>query len=57
MMIWMFSFLKRHKLQDEIAEPKAVRERAIRVFSNIEGIDDIKEMILRALESKTNFIS
>jgi DNA replicative helicase MCM subunit Mcm2 (Cdc46/Mcm family) len=28
-----------------------VRERALKVFSNIEGLDDIKEMILRALES------
>src|SRR5215208_5161527 len=47
----MFSFLKRHKLQDEIPEPEAVRERAIKVFSKIEGLDDIKEMMLRALES------
>ncbi|MFL6422382.1 MAG: AAA family ATPase [Nitrososphaeraceae archaeon] len=49
----MFSFLKRHKLQDvfEISQPEAVRERALRVFSKIEGLDDIKEMMLRALES------
>jgi Holliday junction DNA helicase RuvB len=49
----MFSFLKRHKPQDvfEISQPEAVRERALRVFSKIEGLDDIKEMMLRALES------
>jgi Holliday junction resolvasome RuvABC ATP-dependent DNA helicase subunit len=50
----MFSFLKRHKSQDEFYEPEqeiTVRERALRVFSKIEGLDDIKEMMLRALES------
>jgi holliday junction DNA helicase RuvB len=50
----MFSFLKRHKLQDEIPELEqqlTVRERAIQIFSKIEGLDDIKEMMLRALES------
>jgi replication-associated recombination protein RarA len=47
----MFSLFKRHKPQDEFYEPEAVRERAIKVFSNIEGLDDIKEMMLRALES------
>jgi replication-associated recombination protein RarA len=47
----MFSFLKRHKAVYEIPEPEAVRERALRVFSKIEGLDDIKEMMLRALES------
>jgi replication-associated recombination protein RarA len=49
----MFSFLKRHKSQDvfEISQPEAVIERALRVFSKIEGLDDIKEMMLRALES------
>ena len=30
----------------------SVRERALEVFSNIEGLDDIKEMMLRALESQ-----
>ena len=50
-MIEMFNFLKRHKPVYETPEPKAVRERALRVFSNIEGLDDIKEMMLRALES------
>jgi hypothetical protein len=35
----------------EISQPEAVRERALRVYSKIEGLDDIKEMILRALES------
>jgi DNA replicative helicase MCM subunit Mcm2 (Cdc46/Mcm family) len=48
----MFNFLKRHKPVYETPEPKAVRERALRVFSNIEGLDDIKEMMLRALESQ-----
>jgi MoxR-like ATPase len=47
----MFSFLKRHKLQAELEQQLTVRERAFRVFSKIEGLDDIKEMILRALES------
>src|ERR671933_490089 len=44
----MFSFLKKCI---QIEEPKSVRERAIRTFSRIEGLDDIKEMHLRALES------
>ena len=44
----MFSFLKKCI---QIEEPKSVRERAIRTFSRIEGLDDIKEMLLRALES------
>ena len=35
----------------QLEEPKSVRERAIRTFSRIEGLDDIKEMLLRALES------
>src|SRR5919199_1666835 len=50
----MFSFLKRHKPQAEIPEPEqvlSIRERALKVFSNVEGLDDIKEMMLRALES------
>jgi holliday junction DNA helicase RuvB len=48
----MFSFLKRHKPQDQIYESELnVRKRALRVFSSIEGLDDIKEMMLRALES------
>jgi MoxR-like ATPase len=47
----MFDFLKRHKLQAELEQQLTVRERAFRVFSKIEGLDDIKEMILRALES------
>ena len=45
----MFSFLK--KCTQRVPEPLTVRERAIKVFSNIEGLDDIKEMMLRALES------
>jgi Holliday junction DNA helicase RuvB len=47
----MFSFLKRHKLQAELEQQLTVRERAFRDFSKIEGLDDIKEMMLRALES------
>src|SRR5919202_6831912 len=54
----MFDFLKKNKPQDLriITEPEAelklsVRERALKVFSSIEGLDDIKEMMLRALES------
>ena len=35
----------------EIPEPLTVRERAIKDFSRIEALDDIKEMMLRALES------
>ena len=55
----MFDFLKKHKPQDLhiIPEPQqelklSVRERALNTFSNIEGLDDIKEMMLRALESQ-----
>ena len=54
----MFDFLKKYILQDSyiIPEPQqelklSVRERALNVFSEIEGLDDIKEMMLRALES------
>ena len=45
----MFSFLKKCI---QIEEPKSVRERALKIFSRIEGLDDIKEMLLRALESQ-----
>jgi hypothetical protein len=51
---FMFSFLKRHKPQDQFYEPEqqlTIRELALRVFSKIEGLDDIKEMMFRALES------
>jgi hypothetical protein len=49
----MFSFLKRHRPQEQFYEPELnVRERALKVFSKIEGLDDIKEMMLRALESR-----
>ena len=54
----MFDFLKKRKPQDLriIPEPQqelklSVRQRALNYFSNIEGLDDIKEMMLRALES------
>ena len=49
----MFSFLEKCTQRvHEIPEPLTVRERALKVFSNIEGLDDIKEMMLRALESQ-----
>jgi len=52
----MFDFLKRHKSQDvfeipELKQELSLRQRALNTFSNIEGLDDIKEMMLRALES------
>jgi hypothetical protein len=46
----MFNFLKKLKpLEPE--QQLTVRERALGVFSNIQGLDDVKEMMLRALES------
>jgi Holliday junction DNA helicase RuvB len=48
----MFDFIKKLKTVYEIPDPLGVRERALRVFSNVEGLDDIKEMMLRALESQ-----
>jgi holliday junction DNA helicase RuvB len=47
----MFGFIKKLKPMYEIPEPLSVRERALKIFSKIEGLDDIKEMLLRALES------
>jgi MoxR-like ATPase len=54
----LFDFLRGCKQQDvyEIPAPEqelklSVRERALNTFSNIEGLDDIKEMMLRAIES------
>jgi holliday junction DNA helicase RuvB len=47
----MFNFLKRHEPEAAYEQELTVRERALRVFSRIEGLDDIKEMMLRALES------
>src|SRR5919199_4985314 len=47
----MFNFIKKLKTVYEIPEPLGVRERALEVFLRIEGLDDIKEMMLRALES------
>jgi hypothetical protein len=41
----MFDFLR------QITQPIRVRERALKTFSGIEGLYDIKEMMLRALES------
>ena len=55
----MFDFLKKYILQDSyiIPEPQeelklSIRQRALNTFSNIEGLDDIKEMMLRVLESQ-----
>jgi hypothetical protein len=50
----MFGFLKSHKAQDLHTIPPepqqelklSVRKRALNVFSNIEGLVDIKEMML-----------
>jgi Holliday junction DNA helicase RuvB len=47
----VFDFIKKLKTVYEVPEPLSVRERYLRVFSKIEGLDDIKEMMLRALES------
>ena len=47
----MFGFIKKLKTVYEIPEPLTLRERALKVFSTIEGMDDVKEMMLRALES------
>jgi MoxR-like ATPase len=54
----MFDFLKKPRPHDLhiIPEPQRerklnTRERALNTFSNIEGLDDIKEMMLRAIES------
>jgi replication-associated recombination protein RarA len=47
----MFDFIKKLKTVYEVPEPLSVRERALKVFSRIEGLDDVKEMMLRALES------
>src|ERR671939_304277 len=50
----MFEFLKRHTAEVPDLEHElklSVRQRALNCFSNIEGLDDIKEMMLRALES------
>src|SRR5919202_5531024 len=58
MIIKVFDFLKKNKPQGLhiIPEPEqelklSIRERALNTFSNIEGLDDIKEVMLRALES------
>src|SRR5918911_1231224 len=45
----MFRFLKKCI---QIEPPKSVREKALKTFSGIEGLDHIKEMLLRALESQ-----
>jgi holliday junction DNA helicase RuvB len=47
----VFDFVKKLKTVYEIPVPLSVRERALKVFSNIEALDDVKEMMLRALES------
>jgi MoxR-like ATPase len=45
----MFNFLRR-LATPELHQQLSIRERAIQVFSDIEGLDDIKEMMLRALQ-------
>src|SRR5919199_2189726 len=57
-MMVLFDFLKKHKphrlhiIPDTQQELKlSVRQRALNIFSQIEGLDDIKEMMLRAIES------
>jgi hypothetical protein len=45
----MFSFLKKCM---QVEESKGVRERAIKTFSGIEELNEIKEMLPRALESQ-----
>ena len=47
----MFNFIKKLKTVYEVPEPLSVRERALKLFSRIEGLDDVKEMLLRALDS------
>jgi hypothetical protein len=44
----MFDFIRKLKTVYEVPEPLSIREQALKVFSSIEGMDDIKEMILRA---------
>jgi Holliday junction resolvasome RuvABC ATP-dependent DNA helicase subunit len=46
----MFNFLRKLK-PPELEQQLTVRERALKVFSKIEGLDDVKEMLLRAIES------
>ncbi len=46
----MFGFIKKLK-PSELEQQLSIRERALKVFSNIQGLDDVKQMMLRALES------
>jgi Holliday junction resolvasome RuvABC ATP-dependent DNA helicase subunit len=46
----MFNFLRKLK-PPELEQQLTVRERALKIFSKIQGLDDIKEMLLRAIES------
>jgi hypothetical protein len=46
----MFNFLRR-LATPHLHQQLSIREQAIQVFSDIEGLDDIKEMMLRALQS------
>jgi hypothetical protein len=39
----MFGFIKNLKTVYEIPEPLTVRERALKVFSTIEGLNDKKD--------------
>jgi hypothetical protein len=48
----MFNFLKKHKPLESDEDLKlSVKERALKVFSNIEGLDDIKERMLSSFLS------
>jgi hypothetical protein len=40
----MFNFLKKRKPQAASEQVLRVKERALKVFSKIEGLDDIKDM-------------
>jgi len=42
----MFGFIKKLKPL-ELEQQLSIRERALKVFSSIEGFDDVKEMMLR----------
>src|ERR1051326_4012857 len=46
----MFNFLRR-LATPQLHQQLSIRDRAIQVFSDIEGLDEIKEMMLRALQS------
>src|SRR5919197_792921 len=45
----MFNFFKKHKAQVEPEQVLSVSDRVLNIFSRIEGLDDIKEMMLLSL--------